>query len=167
MQIYLHHYIWYIFSSATLPIINFRGIVHTENEHSFVVYSIRTRVREHMFVWIFWIFWQFRIFNRVYNILYTVYEHTFVFAQPHTIVVSHSLSNCRSCEKAASRELQRSCDCIFTRGEGAAFYFRFKKAAFSFVFRRPRPKFDKKNQIFSKSCDKNKNLKKFLIKIWL
>lgn len=122
MQFYLHHYIWYIFSSATLPIINFRGIVHTENERSFVVYSIRTRVREHMFA----------------------------FAQPHTIVVLHPLSNCRSCEKAAFRELQRSCDCIFMGGEGAAFYFRFKKAAFSLFFVGLRVKFDKKNQIFLK-----------------
>lgn len=126
MQIYLHHYIWYIFSSATIPIINFLGSVQSENEHTFFVYSIRTRVREHMFV----------------------------FTQPHMVVTSHPLSNCRSCEKAAFRELQRSCNCIFTGGEGAAFYFRFRKAAFSSIFVQLQPKFDKKNQIFLKSCDK-------------
>jgi hypothetical protein len=78
----------------------------------------------------------------------------FVFAQPHTIVVLRPLSNRKSCEKAASRELQRSCDCIFTRGEGAAFYFRFRKAAFSFVFAGLRTKFDKKIQIFSEKATK-------------
>lgn len=164
MQFYLHHYIWYIFSSATIPIINFRGIVNSENEHTFFVYSIRTRVCERMFIWIFW---QFRIFNRVYNILYTVYEHMFVFTQPHTVVTLHPLSNCRSCKKAAFRELQRSCNCIFTGEKRAAFYFRFKKAAFLSIFVGLRAKFDKKNQFFLKSCDKIKKLKKFLIKIWL
>lgn len=74
----------------------------------------------------------------------------FVFTQPHTVVTSHPLSNCRSCKKAALKELQRSCDCIFTGGERAAFYFRFRKAAFSSVFVGLRAKFDKKNQIFLK-----------------
>ena len=36
MQIYLLHYIWYIFSSVTIPIINFLGIVNSENERLFV-----------------------------------------------------------------------------------------------------------------------------------
>ena len=126
MQFYLHHYILYIFSSSTLPIINFLGVVHSEKEHMFFVYSIRTRVR----------------------------EHTFAFTQPHTIVTCRPLSNCRSCEKAAFRSCKSSCDWIFMRLEGAAFYFRFRKAAFSSFFARLRTKFDKKIQIFSKKATK-------------
>ena len=108
----------------------------------FFVYSIRTRVREHMFV----------------------------FTQPHTVVTCRPLSNCRSCEKAAFKSCKGSCDWIFMRREGAAFYFRFRKAAFSSFFAALCTKFDKKIQIFSeKSC---KNLKKliknltFKVKFW-
>lgn len=81
MQFYLHHYILYIFSSSTLPIINFLGVVHTKKEHTFFVYSIRTRVREHMFV----------------------------FTHAHTVVTCKPLIFFKSCEKAAFRSCKGSC----------------------------------------------------------
>jgi len=74
----------------------------------------------------------------------------FVFAQPRMVVKSQPLSNCRSCEKAAFKELQRSYDCILMAGEGAAFYFRFRKAAFLFVCAGRDKNLTKKVKFFSK-----------------
>lgn len=84
MQFYLHHYIWYIFSSATIPIINFLGRDSPKNERSFVVYNIRTRVHEHMFeIWL---------------------EKSNFDAVPYNYVAI-----ARSLDTAASKELQNSC----------------------------------------------------------
>lgn len=109
---------------TTLPIINFRGIVHTENEQMFV-----------------WIVRQFRIFNRVYSILYTVYEHTL---SEHTFVgggasaavkcwgVSNSHSRQKAAIKGAARELhphgRRSCKTPAKELQMAA-AFRFIRGA--------------------------------------
>ena len=158
MQIYLLHYIWYIFSSATIPIINFRGIVNSENERSFFVYSIRTRVREHTFVWIFW---QFRIFNRVYNILYTIYCIRIVCVK---FWLSSSRNPCQL-TKAAKKLRLGSC-------KGAALHtqalrkscalFPLQKSCTFICFVPLRTKFDKKIQIFSRKLQLFKKIiKKF------
>lgn len=156
MQIYLHHYIWYIFSSVTIPIINFRGIVHTENEHSFIVYSIRTRVRKHMFVWIFW---QFRIFNRVYNILYTN-----ICSSSH----SHTQSSRRTpCQIAGAAKKLRlgSCKGAATAFSRAARELRFISASEKLRFRlflwACEQNLTKNFKFFQKAAIKLKNLKKF------
>ena len=124
MQIYLHHYIWYIFSSATIPIINFRGIVNFKNEHLFFVYSIRTRVR----------------------------EHTFVFTQPHTIVKSQPLSINKSCEKAAFRELQGSCIAHAGAAKKLRFISASKKLHFCLFLSRCAQNLTKKFKFFQEKA---------------
>lgn len=124
MQFYLLPYIWCIFLMATIPIINFRGIVHTENERSFV-----------------WIVRQFRIFKlciqyTVRNIRTLVREHTFVGGGTSAAVkcwgVSNSHSRQKAATKGAARELhldgRRSCKTPAKELQMAA-AFRFIRGA--------------------------------------
>ena len=88
MQFYLHHYILYIFSSSTLPIINFLGVVLPKKN----IRSLYT-VYEHAFA----------------NICSSSHTHT-------QAVVCKPLIFFRSCEKAAFRSCKGSC-VVFSRAQ--------------------------------------------------
>ena len=106
----------------------------------------------------------------VYSIRTYVRERMFVYVCVEVIVVRQPLQIIKSCEKAAFEAARGSCDVFSRAAKGAAFYFRFKKAAFSSFFAGLRTKFDKKIQIFSEKS--YKNLKKlvenltFKVKFW-